>query len=259
MSLKSLSMKINQFYSDRYREMAGYHKPEPYPSLKEMVETLAALSDKVYGLYCFRREPMRAKISDEQRDELLERCFTEGARYADELLAQFDHAKPSEIAARLGIAIERPRVPVGGGRVLFAEYEEPSEIRVYQSAVANAQSAIEENNLESFFEGIDVEEVLIAHELYHWVEHRDKDAIFTLNYRVKLWRIGRFTNTAKLVSLSEITAMSFAKRLTGLPFSPNLFDVFLSYTYNQDAGGALYNEILGYAKAQAEDAPPALG
>ena len=37
--------------------------------------------------------------------------------------------------------------------------------------------------------------------------------------------------------------MRFAKTLTGLPFSPYLLEVFFTYSYNQDAGGSLYNEI----------------
>lgn len=243
MALKDLSSKILAFYADRYRTMAGYGAPEPYPSLAEMMEYLCGLPHEKICLYGFNRENIRDRLSMDTRQELIEKCIETGKKYSDELVQKYGTNDPVLLAKSIGLVIKRPDMPVGGGRVLFAEFEEPSEIRIYQDAIKNADRAIAENGLEKYFCNASVEDILISHEIFHCVEKEHKNDIFTLNYKISLWGIGCLKYTTHIVSLSEIAAMCFAQSLLNLQFSPYVLDVFLSYTYNKDAGGALYNEI----------------
>lgn len=243
MAVKDLTNKLLAFYANRYRSMAGYQDPAPYPPLPEMMDYLCSLAERDICLYGFNRETMRDRFSLEEKRKLIECCISTGEKFALEMTAKYQTRKPSKIAEKLGITIKRPDMPVGGGRVLFAEFEEPNEIRIYQDAIKNADKAIAEYSLENRFSDASVEDILIAHELFHFVEKEHKEDIFTLNYKMELWRIGPFRYTSKIVSLSEIAAMCFAEKLLELPFSPYVLDVFLSYTYQQDAGGALYHEI----------------
>lgn len=243
MNKSTISQKIVSFYADRYQEMAGYKKPLAAPPLPEMLECLSQLPDAVFYRYAFLREPLRERIDSVQREELFLRCVKDGEQYARKLIEQFGVCKPTEIARQLGIKIERPFRPSGGGRVLFAEFEEPDTIRVYQSAVSNAQKAIKSYHLEDMFEKVQIEEVLVAHELFHYVEMAEKNTVFSLNYKICLWKLGSYQHMSRLTTISEISAMAFAKYLTKLSFSPYLFDVFLSYTYDTDIGGSLFHEI----------------
>lgn len=251
MAWNELSGKVLSFYKDRYQNMAGRPKPSEYPPLDEMFPILVQFSDEVYGLYGLKRDLLYGKIGPEERISLIRRCIEEGDRYAGRVMDRFGNILPSQIAAAAGIAIQRPFMPAGGGRVLFAEFEEPAEIRVYQSAIEKAGKAMETFHLEPYFRNIPIEEILIAHELFHWFETEQKDSVFTRNYQIDLWRFGPYHHRSRLASLSEITAMSFAKRLTGLPFSPYMLDVFLSYAYQPDIGGMLYHEVC-QAAAQLE-------
>lgn len=245
--------KIVDFYARRYMELAGYKKTEPCPPLREMLEYLREIPDLVYGLYGFRSEPLRGKIGKQEREQLIERCHMEGSFYAEELRKQFGRGGSLAIARKAGLDVRYPQIPTGGGRVLFAEFEEPGEIRIYQDVLERVEEMMRSEGVESMFEGISIVDVLAAHELFHYVEMRYKDSIFTLNYRKTLWRIGRFRYTSRLASLSEIAAMSFAKSLTGLEYSPCLFDVFLVYAYNREAGGSLYHEIRSLAETYFDD------
>lgn len=243
MAWNELGGKVLSFYKDRYQNMIGGPKPSEYPPLDEMFPRLIQFSDEVYGLYGLKRDLLYGKVGTEERIALICRCIEEGNQCAGEVMDRFGNILPSQIAAAAGISIQRPFMPAGGGRVLFAEFEEPAEIRVYQSAIEKAGKAMETYHLEPYFCNISIEEILIAHELFHWLEMERKDSIFTRNYQINLWQLGPYRHRSRLASLSEITAMSFAKRLTGLPFSPYMLDVFLSYAYQPDIGGALYYEV----------------
>ena len=164
---KNLGNKILDFYSNRYQELAGYHLASDYPSLPEMLFYLSTLPDRIFGYYAFLREPMHGKLSFSDENALIERCMQEGRLYATKIQRQYGTILPSQLAQSLNVKIERPFRPVGGSRVLFAEFEEPCTIRIYQSAIAKARETIQANGLESFFHDIDIEEVLIAHELFH--------------------------------------------------------------------------------------------
>ena len=243
MGKNRLGQKILDFYAQRYQDLAGVPKLEPYPSIGEMLAYLATVPDYVFSLYGFARDPLKEKVSEAEKKELLERCMQDGQHYGETILEQYPGMAPSQIAHALGLQVLRPEMPHKGSQVVFADFEEPRTIRVYQNTIRHANETIQQESLQSFFDGINLEEVLIAHELFHTIEMLNKDTIFTLNHKIVLWHIGSFKYTSSLPSLREITAMRFAKTLTGLPFSPYLLEVFFTYSYNQDAGGSLYNEI----------------
>ena len=243
MGKNRLGQKILDFYAQRYQTLAGVPKLEPYPPIGDMLAYLTTVPDYLFSLYGFAREPLKGKVSESEKKALLERCIQEGRHYGETMLKQYPGMSPSLIAQALGLQVLRPEMPHKGSQVVFADFEEPHTIRVYQNTIRHADATIQQESLQSFFNGINLEEVLIAHELFHTIEMLNKDTIFTLNHKITLWRIGAFKYTSSLPSLREITAMHFAKTLTGLPFSPYLLEVFFSYTYNHDAGRSLYHEI----------------
>ena len=60
---------------------------------------------------------------------------------------------------------------------------------------------------------------------------------------MELWR-KPFSNRSRILALSEMAAMAFAKEMTGIRWSPYVLDVLLIYGYNKEAACALYEEIL---------------
>lgn len=243
MAIGELFSKITDFYRNRYTELAGFQKPDRIPDGSEIVHYLAEVPDYVYARYGFNREPLKGRLADDERDQLLFQCIEEGTKYASALKKQYPDLRPAEIAERLGITVYRPKMPSGGGHVRFAEFEQPNKIRVFLDAFDKAEELIRECGEDKFFAKISLEDVLIAHELYHFVEMINGDEIFTQNKQIELWGVGKLKYRSKLVSLPEITAMSFAKELTGLPFSAYFFDVFLTYSYNKELGTVIFNEI----------------
>ena len=91
------------------------------------------------------------------------------------------------------------------------------------------------------------ERLLLAHELFHYVEEQYKREIFTKTEKIDLPTIPPFKNRSTVRSLDELAGMAFARELNNLPYSPYLLDVMLMYGYSQDGAIRLYEEIMTMA------------
>lgn len=141
----------------------------------------------------------------------------------------------------MGIRVETPAVPVGGELVLFAQFVQPDEITIFTDCLDKASSMEKESgcqmlNRERLFE------ILLAHELFHTVEERHEQEIYTRTEKVELWR-KPFSNKSSIACLSEIAAMAFAAQLLGLTVSPYMLDVLLVRAYDRNMAAGLFEEI----------------
>ena len=118
MAAKLLSQVVD-FYQKRYREMSGVPQGDGTP-IEQMIPALIALPPEVYGAYAFRRDPIQGRFDRQQRKELIARALACGREQAEEYRRRFGALRPSEIARRLGLKLDSPSIPEGGGRVLFA-------------------------------------------------------------------------------------------------------------------------------------------
>ena len=73
-------------------------------------------------------------------------------------------------------------------------------------SAGRAQELIRRERLEGLLGKQAVEDVLLAHELFHVTEYRKKDTIFTQTEKVELWR-KPFSNRSRMICLGEIGGM----------------------------------------------------
>lgn len=216
-----------------------------YP-VREMAEELFAMTDEEFGRYAFLHDPIEGRFTDEQKAAYIEAANQCGYEIAEEYLLR-GYASGADllaaIARELSVDVKRKSVPGGGGHVIFAQFEEPDQITVFADAAERFREMCAREEIGDLFHGADVEEVLTAHELFHAIEHKRQDVIYTQTEKVELWK-KPFSNRSRIIALSEIAAMAFAKRITGLSYSPYVYDVLLIESYNHEAACALYEEIL---------------
>ena len=86
--------------------------------------------------------------------------------------------------------------------------------------------------------GVSVEEVLLAHELYHYMEHIHPQ-LFTCSYRHRQGRAALF-GPARLVSLSEIAAGAFIAGSLGFDYSCYLYDLAFTYSFSPKEAARLF-------------------
>jgi len=219
------------------------------PELPKMLVDLTGLSDEVYGKYAFSREVLRGKIDDTARSELIIQANECGREYAGRVLATHGliKGKPKvadNLAAALGMKVSIPRVPTGTDHVIFAQFEAPDKISIFQDGLDKAAELLKDDEVRHVLGGIEIREILLAHELFHRVEQAFHKEIFTRTYKIELWAPWPFHNRSTVRCLSEIAGMAFVRELLGLRYSPFVLDVFLIYGYHPASAGYLYQEIM---------------
>ena len=237
-----LSKKIDAFYLERFGSM-GKPPAEDVPPFNEMMDFLLKVPQTAWIRYAFAREPLRHRFDDVLRNEIADEAIACGREYAEQYIKTYGKNSAQEAARDLGIKINIPLMPSESDRVLYAQFVEPDEIQVYQDCLNKADDLYRKYLPGIALDEENIKEILIAHELFHYAEMKDKDTIFSLNKKIILWSLGPFKHSSKIICLSELAAMSFAQTFKELSFSPYLLDVYLTYAYNKEAANALFAEI----------------
>jgi len=213
-----------------------------------MLEDLVQNDDISWGKYAFSREPLNGKFDDEQRRELTLKSNACGVEFARKYVNQYQESEPLGLADKLGIKVNYPEVPQNADRVLFAEYKNPNNVFIYLDSVKKAYDTMNESQCRDILgNDLNITNVLLAHELFHYIEKQNAETIFTRTEKVELWAPKPLHNRSGIDVLSEIAAMAFARELTGLSYSPYVMDVFLVYGYNPEEASGLYEEMMEYA------------
>ena len=209
---------------------------------RDMAQRLMSLSDFQWGRYAFSREPLEGKFTPEQKDTYTLAAIACGKEWAQETASRCGSQDPKVLAERMGIRILTPDIPTGGAQVMFAQFIQPDEITVFTDCLDKAAAL---GDILPPRERL--MDILLAHELFHAVEERNPDKIFTRTEKIELWR-KPFSNKSGIVCLSEIAAMAFARELLGLSFNPYALDVLLVWPYDAVAARELYEEICDLTK-----------
>lgn len=220
-------------------------------TIREMVEEMMAIREELWGRYAFLHEPLERKITKEQKEEYAGLAMACGREEAVRLKEDCPGQMVREIVFEQGIRLDTPDMPNGGGHIIFAQFEESGKITIFMDCVKKAKKLIQEEQLEDLFADVDIFSVLLSHELFHAIEHKKRKEIFTQTEKIELWR-RPFSNKSRIIALSEMAAMAFAKELQNLAFSPYILDVVLMYCYNEEAAEALFEEMME-AILQKED------
>ncbi len=224
----------------------------------ELVRKLCAIEKQDWWKYAFSREPLDRIFCDRQRQAMYCQAVCCGEQMAREFRQQHPGIVPSALALKLGLKIEHPEIPQNSHHVLFAQFAEQGVIRIFTDGINKGRQLQESLAPSSPLKDVSIDEVLTAHELFHFIE-LENPSIWTRSYRVTLWKLGFIKNTSPVFVLSEIAAMAFAAEFCNLDFSPFVLDAFLVYGYSPKAGSALFCEMLEAAgSAASQNTQPSL-
>lgn len=243
-------MKFNENFARKFTNaLTGRNKIKEreeivVPPIKEMLQNLINIGDEDWGMYGFRREPLKGKFNNEERLNLIRKSNDCGREYARKIRETYGNIDVYKIAENLGLEVNYPDIPNGGGHIIFAQFVEPNKVTIFKDSVNKANALIDEQNLSHIFSMVNIEELLLAHEIFHFIEEENKEEIFTKTEKIRLWKLGPIKNDSNIVCLGEISGMAFAKELLKIPYSPYILDVFLVYLYNPQVAYSLYNEIM---------------
>lgn len=211
--------------------------------MREGLENLMKIPDEAFGAYSFSREPLREKISGEQQRILTAKAIRCGREYGAKMEKDYGKIPALVLAGKLGAAVEMKSRPAAGSCIVFAQFTPPSYITVFTDCLERARERIQEQKLEDLLTVERIQNILIAHEVFHCVEEIYKKEIFTQTERIELWRLGRIRNRSPILCLGEIAAMAFARQTAGLNYSPFVLDWFLVSLYDEKTGNEIYEDF----------------
>lgn len=91
---------------------------------------------------------------------------------------------------------------------------------------------------------------ILGHEIYHFVEDRFAQEIYTRTERILLWKLLGLKNYSTIRTLSEVGAMAFTQELNRLRYSPFILDVLLYYAYDSASAETITRDVLGVSSGK---------
>lgn len=90
-----------------------------------------------------------------------------------------------KITKNLGIKVDYPQRPNGGGHIIFAQFVNPNKVTIFKDSVDKAIDLIDKENLQELFNNVNIEEILLAHEIFHYIEEHNRDDMFIQTEKIR--------------------------------------------------------------------------
>ncbi|MDF2499627.1 MAG: hypothetical protein K0Q77_341 [Anaerosporomusa subterranea] len=178
----------------------------------------AQLSDREWASLQFELDPLRGKAPAGQEKKIIAAALACAAWQAEQLLSHYGRKAPSAIAAEYGLKIRHTDTSSGSHPILSTYEPAARIITLYDKALRLLSSALRQRSFSDWQTG-SLEEIAIAHELYHHLEEIGP-RLFTAHHSIVLWRVGSLMYRSHFPSLSEIGAFHFCKLVCGLSYHP---------------------------------------
>lgn len=217
------------------------------PTLAEMMASLREVDGESWGMYVFSRDILRDRIPADKKREMIANSIRCGEEYARRVLNETGARTPDEIAAHFGLHVTSGSLPMAEQRVLFARFTPPDEIEIMREPLekyAAMRAGLPAEVSAGLPAESEVRNVLLGHELFHFVEERYQEEIYTRTEKIRLWKLFGFENRSTIRSLGEIAGMTFSKAINRIGYFPFLLDVLLFFGYHEESSRSIYRNII---------------
>ena len=224
-------------------------------SLQEMLTALKNVDGDAWGRYALSRDPLQGRIPEDAKSEMIHRSIDCGNKYAALILKQFGSVSPQKAAEQLNLDVQLCDGTMSEKRLLFAQFTPPNRIELMRGPLEKYRLVLENTaqNERGYLPEIEtVRDILLGHEIFHYLEERDQATIYTRTEKIRLWHFLCFKNDSTIEALSEIAGMAFTKKLNNLVYSPFLLDVLLFFGYNSNKARDIFYHIKDVMAVQNE-------
>ena len=187
---------------------------------------IASASPGTLGLSMLKADAHAARLDDRAQIAAVSDALADGEATAKDMRLRFPGFSPREIARAFGVPIAAGADdPMVGSIWRFAEYRpRPPRILLYTRGLAPLAQALADGLAVRLLGDATVEDVFIAHELYHHLEATRPEVPIARRHQATLFRIGKWRWRTGIATLSEIAAGAFAQALLDLPCHPKVLD-----------------------------------
>lgn len=219
--------------------------------LEEMFEQLSSINEENGGFYEFSKDILRDKIADEEKMEMVINAIACGQAWARKMLTKFElernvPQKPTNLARLLGLKINEISGKPTQFRMVFAQFVSDQTIEIVKEPI-DQYTKLAEISLKLPHPDI-VREVLIAHEIFHFLEMQYPEEMYSHQKTIRLWKLFNYEHRSTIGATSEIAAMAFAKEICSVDFVPQILDVLLSYPMEIEFSKNIYQMMMDSVK-----------
>jgi hypothetical protein len=210
--------------------------------LKTIAEELFQVKDKSWGMYAFSRDILKNKVTDKDKEVMIEKAIRCGEETATWAIEKFGTSDPWEMAEKLKLKVEFTDRGQIADRVLFALFTPPDRVEIMTEPIEHLNG---QWGLSELITKEEIIKLILGHEIFHYLED-ETQGIYTRNEKVILWKFLGYENKSTLRALSEIGGMYFSRKLNEISYSPFALDILLYYNYSPDEALKMYREVLSF-------------
>lgn len=220
--------------------------------LGEMMNHLLQVEGEAWGMYAFSRDILNRRLQPEMKRDMLAKARACGIEYAHRIIREYGTSDVRLLAQKMNLKLEFQQALMTGKRVLFACYTPPDKVGIMEEPVRRAAERVREEApaLVELFPQAGIMNTILGHEMYHFVEDRYAQDIYTRTERILLWKLLGLKNYSTIRTLSEVGAMAFTQELNRLRYSPFILDVLLYYSYDSASAETIYRDVLGVSSGK---------
>lgn len=201
------------------------------------LESLINIDDYTYAQYTFLFENLNNKISDDKKAEYINKSI----ECAIDTWNRYKYKSVYELMDEYNLKVEY-QLDEGEFRNLFGLFTYPNQITIYSTNIYRVYKKLNENGIDISEDKI--KEVVLAHELFHYLENKDSDKFYTKCEKITTFKLFGHEFKSRITALSEIAAMNFAKRFTNLQFSTYVFDYLLLESIDKEASKSMFDTLM---------------
>ena len=225
-------------------------------TLPQMVVSLQKVSDECWGLYLLSRDMLCDRIPPDRKPEMIKKSISCGDEYARRTLMETGRHTADNIQKFYRIKVNFINKSQTNKQMVFANFTSPNEITIMKQPLEKYEkflSSLSNSDAATLPTVTEVRDLLFGHELYHYMEERYQDEIYTRTEKIRLWKLLCFKNESPIRALGEIAAMAFARTLTQISYFPALLDVLLPFCYNTNYAFRIYKDIMAIRLNQKDN------
>lgn len=207
-------------------------------------EDLFRQTDEAWYWYLMSKDPLYSKLDFSLIPALITQAEECGISVASQLIQEWGTRDILEIYKLLGVEIRESDDGDRLGFYYLSVFEPDNLVRVFVNRLEEVEAIMLSELGGKFLIPGRVKTLLLAHELYHFLENRTP-TIFTESYRFKLWNIGPFAYKSQLIALSEIGATAFAKAICMIDYNPCIINYALLFSIAPQSASQLYQKVVG--------------
>lgn len=195
--------------------------------LPHTIKTILSYEEQAWYRLLLKNDLSGCTLSGSEEYSVITDAKQTASEMGLRITAQYGRLSPQSLAGQLGLTIMFSTGELQEPYFYLGLYEPDSRtITVNDSAVSLVRQFIASHELEEYTPPDDIVAVVLFHEIFHALEET-YPGIYTRSRMLKRKVLGLWPFCRGLAGASEVAAVHFSKWMTGISYSPCIFERYL--------------------------------